>query len=177
MDAAQPATRSWEEIERAMEARASRPLADRVALAGPWRVNAGRPVLMSDGYAWSGAITKAGRKVGWAEDGGYGGAVLVRFDGPGRDALEAEFLAAARAFDPECDFEQAGTFASQLADLNDEVKRLRRACKTKLVFRRAGDPGGEWRTLAVLFAPERAAALRAKYPDVVEIANEVIVAY
>lgn len=175
-----PEDAPWEAHQAVEETLNARPLAEKFALIGPWRMkNTGR-MKTHDGLAWAGDILKAGQKVGIAEDDGRGGMVLLRWvapRGPERAALEAEFLAAAKRFNPNSTFEADGRFAGALADLADEVKALKRWCKTKVVFRCKGDAAGSWRTVAIPFSPAVAAKLRAQHPDVIEIVNEVLDQY
>lgn len=63
---------------------------------------------------------------------------------------------------------------SELIERYEEEKRLRRRCKTKILLRRAVDPGlaeGEWRTLNRPFTKEQVALIRKHYGEDVVICN------
>jgi hypothetical protein len=64
------------------------------------------------------------------------------------------------------------SFVNDWVDEAETEKAWKRACKTKTLFRRAGDPAERVHQVGIAFTPANKAAILKKWPDVVEWINE-----
>ena len=141
--------------------------------------------IRRDGPAWSCVLYVDGIKAATVLQEGHGGGTEIdwsvgpdkaRWGGPLAKRV-AEYVATLPEEDGgfglgpmKQDLESA---VAKLADEYESAQRIKRACKTKTLFRTAGQSADEHMVTNRPFSPAIAEALRAKYPGVV-ILNEQV---
>ena len=83
---------------------------------------------------------------------------------------EAKFLRYIQTFSDEPEAEDM--FVAQLVDDYENRQRLKRHCRDKTLFRKAGDENGAYRVIRSKYSPQLARQIRQEYNDVEEIVNE-----
>ncbi len=118
-----------------------------------------------DGLAWTAVVYHKNRKVGQVEDGGYGGALMMRIPKELEDAIKAEVNGKIieTEFGPlNYDIE---LFFGQLAEDLDNIKRFKNKTKKTTLF--VADPSTmELRTINAL-GEVAETAIRKSYPSAV----------
>ncbi len=132
----------------------------------------------TDGLAWSCEVHVNGKRVADARDSGTGGEVLIYWhDRAWQAPLEAH--AAAQPMlpaKPEWDLPAmpltVGMLIGELCDKHDHDKRLKRLCRTNVVFAVQDDKPGSYRVLKGALTTETRRALVARHGDRVTFVND-----
>jgi len=121
------------------------------------------------------------KHIGYVKNSGHGGNNQIdhRYDGKGLNTRDE-----VRAFSAWCKEQPPHVseygespmsddfYISLLLEDWEENQYVKRLCKNKTLFRLEGDQEREYRTYKGAYTPERAASIRERHPDVVEIINE-----
>jgi len=140
--------------------------------------------IRRDGPAWSCVLYVDGIKAATVLQEGHGGGTEIDWSvGPDKARWGGALAAKVNAYcatlpdviDPEFGaiVQDLETVVARLADEYENAQRIKRACKTKTLFRTAGQGAHEYMVTNRPFSPAIAEALRAKYPGVV-ILNEQV---
>jgi len=166
---------------------------------GPYTVKNVKSFQGHDGYGFNCNLYRDGKKVAHCFDEAHGGMIDINWEGPvpktGADkaewkkwhdwkAKEEKLLVAHVSSLPKVKSEwgggdltiDEGWFVTELVNNFEkakEIRKVRRKCETKTLFRTSDCDEGAYYIQSALFTKQLADAIRAKYGNDVEIFNEV----
>jgi hypothetical protein len=136
-----------------------------------------------DGYVLSGELHRDGARVAHYFDDGNGGEMRIDFlDRAGEEERRfTDFVASLPPEPPDPSIGiaepmdvNAAMFVCGLVDIADRIRRYRRLCKTKTVFRGKDDPNDTYRTLTALPNTEGVREYLAKNWPGATVINDVL---
>jgi hypothetical protein len=141
----------------------------------------------TDGVAYSCTILFDGRVVAEAAQGGHGAPTEFYFKDRSDESAVNAYVASLpvtpvpasepkwmhEAY-PDGQKEDLDSLVAGLFDDMENTKKLRRACKTKTLFRIKGSPEGVYNVVKAAFSPVVKAALLARHPDIEFFYNETL---